>query len=279
MKADCLDRVDLLGCEAAMSFCGAHIGSTLFNHQLNVRRLRAWLSMDALFTLTCFCSGPQPYDISKPCTIKELGDSLCYPETKKVRLPGCPRIFPTYFLDHLTRGPPSCPSRRLLATLTSPKSARPSVSPPTSEPSSPAPPPSDRPSVSPPMGLERCVSPKAHLIPPSLTRPLRLPTSLRCDQTWYYVAALLEHGIEVLTYIGKYDWICNSSGNYIWTDKLEWTGREEFSGKKLRNWHVDGKVAGQTRSAKGLTCTSISPWVRATLLEDHLTRPTALVLQ
>jgi len=60
--------------------------------------------------------------------------------------------------------------------------------------------------------------------------------------------------VLLLLALPQFDWICNSSGNYIWTDALEWSGHDEFSSQKLRDWHVDGEVAGQTRSAKGLTC-------------------------
>ena len=176
MQKDCLDRMDLLGCEAAVNFCQTHIGSALFKAGLN------------------------PYDISKPCTLEELSDSLCYPETKKI----------ARYLD--------LPSVR--KTL----------------------------GVSPHLGAFQSCS-------PAVGQAFNLAAD-GLGKTWYYVAALLEHGIDILTYIGKYDWICNSSGNYIWTDRLEWSGHEEFSSKDLRDWHVDGEVAGQTRSAKGLTCES-----------------------
>lgn len=38
---------------------------------------------------------------------------------------------------------------------------------------------------------------------------------------------------------------------------MEWSGRQEFNEQLLRDWVVDGKVAGRTRSAKGLTFTTI----------------------
>jgi len=38
---------------------------------------------------------------------------------------------------------------------------------------------------------------------------------------------------------------------------LDWTGKSEFSGQNLRGWTVDGKVVGETRSAKGLTFATI----------------------
>ncbi|KAK0188280.1 serine carboxypeptidase [Armillaria mellea] len=72
-----------------------------------------------------------------------------------------------------------------------------------------------------------------------------------------YVAALLERGIKVLIYVGSYDWICNWVGNERWTLALEWSGQAEFAGQELRDWYVDGKPAGKTRSANGLVFATI----------------------
>lgn len=60
VKADCLDRMDVLGCEAAMGFCQQHIDAPFWSANLN------------------------PYDVSKSCTREELSNSLCYPVTKKI---------------------------------------------------------------------------------------------------------------------------------------------------------------------------------------------------
>lgn len=75
--------------------------------------------------------------------------------------------------------------------------------------------------------------------------------------TQHYVAALLERNVNVLIYVGKYDWICNHVGNEAWTLALEWSGHEEFSKQSLREWKIDGKSVGMTRSAKGLTFATI----------------------
>ncbi|KIJ51018.1 hypothetical protein M422DRAFT_65598 [Sphaerobolus stellatus SS14] len=58
----------------------------------------------------------------------------------------------------------------------------------------------------------------------------------------FYVAELLERGIDVLIYVGTYDLICN------------W---ETFAAQPLRDWTVDGKKAGRTRSFGGLTYATI----------------------
>ncbi|KDQ13471.1 hypothetical protein BOTBODRAFT_146116 [Botryobasidium botryosum FD-172 SS1] len=76
-------------------------------------------------------------------------------------------------------------------------------------------------------------------------------------QTTYYVAELLERGIKVLIYVGTYDWICNHVGNYRWTSALEWSGHDAFNAESLREWKVDGRVAGMTKSANGLTFATV----------------------
>lgn len=77
------------------------------------------------------------------------------------------------------------------------------------------------------------------------------------DQTWLYVAALLERGVPVISYVGTLDWICNFIGNEAWTDALAWTGNQGYNAQNLREWKVDGKVAGSTKSYGGLTFATV----------------------
>lgn len=49
----------------------------------------------------------------------------------------------------------------------------------------------------------------------------------------------------------------NHVGNYRWTSALEWTGHDAFNSEELRDWTVDGHVAGVTKSAKGLTYATV----------------------
>ncbi|KAG8755140.1 hypothetical protein FRC14_004314 [Serendipita sp. 396] len=72
-----------------------------------------------------------------------------------------------------------------------------------------------------------------------------------------YVEGLLERGINVLIYVGTYDWICNHVGNYRWTSAFQWSGHKEFNKQELREWRVDDRVAGKTRSAQGLTFATV----------------------
>lgn len=49
-------------------------------------------------------------------------------------------------------------------------------------------------------------------------------------------------------------------GNAIWSNNLEWSGQEEYAAAKVRDWKLDGQVAGQVKSVSskggrgGLTC-------------------------
>jgi cathepsin A (carboxypeptidase C) len=72
-----------------------------------------------------------------------------------------------------------------------------------------------------------------------------------------YVGALLARQVRVLIYVGTYDWICNWIGNEAWTLALDWHGQKDFAALPLREWHVDGHVAGKTRNAHGLTFVTV----------------------
>lgn len=40
-------------------------------------------------------------------------------------------------------------------------------------------------------------------------------------------------------------------------EKLKWSGQEAYNAAEKRDWHYDGKVAGQTKSAGNLTFLTI----------------------
>lgn len=83
----------------------------------------------------------------------------------------------------------------------------------------------------------------------------------------YYVAALLERGVKTLLYAGVNDGVCNwvrlvlavrrshsriiihsRIGNERMSRELEWSGQATFVSQPLREWQVNGKIAGLTRS-------------------------------
>lgn len=72
-----------------------------------------------------------------------------------------------------------------------------------------------------------------------------------------YLEALLERDVRVLIYAGTYDLICNFVGNDKMTQGLEWHGQRAFTSQPLREWFVDDKPAGVTRSFGQLTFASV----------------------
>jgi carboxypeptidase C (cathepsin A) len=72
-----------------------------------------------------------------------------------------------------------------------------------------------------------------------------------------YVVGLLERGIRVLIYAGTYDWQCNWVMNYRFVQKLDWSHGDVFREAEMRNWSVDGNVAGKTKSVGKLTFATI----------------------
>ncbi|EPQ59668.1 peptidase S10, serine carboxypeptidase [Gloeophyllum trabeum ATCC 11539] len=75
--------------------------------------------------------------------------------------------------------------------------------------------------------------------------------------TEYYVAGLLERSVRVLIYAGTYDWQCNWVSNKLWVDRLEWSGQDAYAREEWREWEVNGRKAGETKSAGRLTFATI----------------------
>jgi cathepsin A (carboxypeptidase C) len=51
--------------------------------------------------------------------------------------------------------------------------------------------------------------------------------------------------------------ICNYIGNEAWAEELEWTGGPGYTAAQVRDWNVDGKVAGYTKRYGGLTFATV----------------------
>lgn len=73
----------------------------------------------------------------------------------------------------------------------------------------------------------------------------------------YYVAGLLERGVDVLIYAGTYDWIAHWIGNLRWVEALEWRGKEACNAQSAREWFVHGEAAGITKAWNGLAFTTV----------------------
>lgn len=60
-----------------------------------------------------------------------------------------------------------------------------------------------------------------------------------------------------MVYVGTNDLTCNFVGNYRTVQGLNWTGGDKFRSKELRNWEVEGRVVGETKSYDRLTWATI----------------------
>jgi carboxypeptidase C (cathepsin A) len=75
------------------------------------------------------------------------------------------------------------------------------------------------------------------------------------ERTEYYVENLLDRGVDVLLYVGAYDWVCNWVGVERMVKTLSWKDSEEFHKQEWRKWYVDTTIpeAGRVKNAGGLT--------------------------
>jgi carboxypeptidase C (cathepsin A) len=78
--------------------------------------------------------------------------------------------------------------------------------------------------------------------------------------SYHNVASLLEHGVKVLVYAGKTDWMCNHVANEKWAMNLDWSGKEAFHRAGKGEWFTEANPeskAGEIRSHGGLTFLTI----------------------
>src|ERR1700761_1484356 len=82
-------------------------------------------------------------------------------------------------------------------------------------------------------------------------------------RTEYYLEGLLDRGVDVLLYVGSYDWSVNWIGVERMVKTLEWNDSDEFSKQEWRDWHVKGdgsasnSPAGKIKNAGRLTFLTI----------------------
>uniref|UniRef100_A0A6B2L621 Carboxypeptidase n=1 Tax=Arcella intermedia TaxID=1963864 RepID=A0A6B2L621_9EUKA len=67
------------------------------------------------------------------------------------------------------------------------------------------------------------------------------------------IPIVLAQNIPVLVYSGTNDFVCNALGGSRWTDAMTWPGQSAFNKASLKDWTVNGQVAGQTKYAQSLT--------------------------
>ncbi|KZT54075.1 alpha/beta-hydrolase [Calocera cornea HHB12733] len=73
----------------------------------------------------------------------------------------------------------------------------------------------------------------------------------------YYIAGLLERGVDVLIYAGTYDYVANWVGNSRWVEAMEWGGQAEYTSRSFEPWNVGGRHAGLTKRSRGLTFATV----------------------
>lgn len=67
------------------------------------------------------------------------------------------------------------------------------------------------------------------------------------------VLRMLEEGVKVLFYDGDYDLVCSWPGVYRLVSRLRYEHHAEFNAKPALLWEVDGKPAGEAKSAGNLS--------------------------
>lgn len=58
------------------------------------------------------------------------------------------------------------------------------------------------------------------------------------------LSEVVQSGISVLVWAGDADWICNWLGNHAAANAVKFDGHDEFKGKPLKPYTVDGKERG-----------------------------------
>ena len=80
-------------------------------------------------------------------------------------------------------------------------------------------------------------------------------------RTEYYLEGLLDRGIDILLYVGAYDYICNWVGIERMIKTLAWEDSPEFHKQEWREWYVDGKgnsPAGRVKNYGRLTFLTVN---------------------
>ncbi|PKY07660.1 putative carboxypeptidase S1 [Aspergillus campestris IBT 28561] len=64
---------------------------------------------------------------------------------------------------------------------------------------------------------------------------------------------VVKSGIQVLVWAGDADWICNWYGNYDVANAVDYPGKEEFAGKDLKPYTVNGKEKGTFKNVENFS--------------------------
>jgi carboxypeptidase C (cathepsin A) len=72
-----------------------------------------------------------------------------------------------------------------------------------------------------------------------------------------WLGALLDRGVRALVFNGVHDFECSWLAGERTTRRLDWAGKAAFAQAEMREWMVDGRKAGKTRTHGPLTFTSV----------------------
>jgi carboxypeptidase C (cathepsin A) len=72
------------------------------------------------------------------------------------------------------------------------------------------------------------------------------------------VPIVLAQNISVLVYSGTNDFVCNYFGGSRWLAAMKWPGQQAYINAPNKNWVVNSNVAGQSKSAQGLTFLTVA---------------------
>lgn len=67
------------------------------------------------------------------------------------------------------------------------------------------------------------------------------------------MSEVVQSGIQILTWAGDADYLCNWFGNLDVADSIEYSGSAEFSAKTLAPYTVNGVEMGQFKSVDNLS--------------------------
>lgn len=66
------------------------------------------------------------------------------------------------------------------------------------------------------------------------------------------MSEVIKAGVNVLVWAGTADYICNVDGSIAVANAVDFPGHDEFQGKALEAYKVNGKEAGQFKSVDNL---------------------------
>jgi len=77
------------------------------------------------------------------------------------------------------------------------------------------------------------------------------------EHSFEYDVPVILSQVPVIVYAGLNDFAANYVGQIMWTTQMNWPGQQKFNDTSFENWNSNGKLAGQFKSAMGLTLVTV----------------------